>query len=694
MALANRKSKKRFGMKKVGMQLYAAFMIPIILMIVLGIVVINKTASSLVDSYRKNASETFVAKAEYAASMMNGIVDKAVMLTVDPDVTEFYNMSPNSKDIATKRKNIIETIASAFGSKDINNYYIFGKKGLPTESVSSKGFDYYGGYIETAECEAVKNSDAKRIWSGYHQFIDANSGVGSDTYGLALTMYYPLKDYFIICDIGMESVKQIVNSLDMGDGSVVAIVTADGREVISDTTAAVFQGKDTVFSELSSFQNATASEDMNGFDENVMIDGTDYYFMYAKIADTGAVLCGLVPKSVLLKDTKQMSFVITLVIILSTILSFGVATVITTSIVRAIKDMRKGLKRASEGDMTVVFTTTRRDEFEQLCNSLNQMIEHTKKMLSLVTKVSENVEQSSKGLSSQIEDIRNSADNIAGVFDETQQSIICQRDEIEQCSRLVEDFANGISEVSCSINEAKMITAQADQSIIAGVSTVEQLNLKMKATSDITDQVIGSIHELNEDTKSINDIVSLINDLSSETNLLSLNASIEAARAGEAGRGFSVVAEEIRKLADQTMEAGQGIQELVSTIQNQTEATVLLATESGEIVKSQMAALESTCDIFNGITEQITHITEHFELIIDKMAHMDAMKLETLDKIQSIASMSEESSDDMDRAHSRNGEQTQSINTLSLEFTELLGEVKELNESIDQFKVSDESVEF
>lgn len=677
------KTKSGFNFRSVRIQLYAAFAIPIVCMIILGYVTYNQAEAALISSYEQNTLETFKASADLMASVMDNVVENAIEITVNPDLSEY--LSTNSLTQTPSEMSLM--VASIFSSDYINNYYVFGSKGTPIESVTNKDIDYYNDYSASEDATALKAAPATRMWTGYHKFLDDNTAVPQDEYSLTLALYYGLKDFYVLCDIKSSYIKEIVNGIDLGTGSVVGLITSDGREILSDGVSDKLINGGSVFNGLDCFGQAVAGADEYGVVPNVSIGGNNYYFLYSKVEDTGVILCSLVPQSTLVEGADAMKVTTAVLILIACVVSFLVATFITISITKAISSMRKGLDKASTGDMTVLFKTKRKDEFASLCNSLTAMTDNTKQLLVRASDVSNSVETTSNNLLDDVNSIRDSADTIAATFAQVQAGIDNQKNEIDNCTEIIADFANGITDVSASIANAKEITTTATAAIDEGVTIVGSLNDKMSATAQKTNEVIDSIETLENHTKAITEIVELINNLSEQTNLLSLNASIEAARAGAAGKGFSVVAEEIRKLAEETMNAGNNINNIIKNIQNQTAVTVALTRESGEIVSSQMSALASTCDIFDKISNQVSSLNAHFDTITRQMAHMDEKKSDTLDSIEGISAISQESSDVMVKTNEKTLEQNAGINALSKEFASLSEQITTLRESMAVFKI-------
>ena len=137
---------------------------------------------------------------------------------------------------------------------------------------------------------------------------------------------------------------------------------------------------------------------------------------------------------------------------------------------------------------------------------------------------------------------------------------------------------------------------------------MEELNNATKSNIDITNKTIKDIEDLESESKAITEIIGVINDIAAQTNLLSLNASIEAARAGDAGRGFSVVAEEIRKLSEKSVSAAGEIEQIIRNITKKTQATAITVRQIEGISKTQEKRLLEVVNLFNNINAHVDEL--------------------------------------------------------------------------------------
>ena len=220
------------------------------------------------------------------------------------------------------------------------------------------------------------------------------------------------------------------------------------------------------------------------------------------------------------------------------------------------------LTKVKDGDMTskAEINNKRNDEFDALSRSLNEMTGGLGAVLTEVVSTTGNVSNMITTLSSAIGNI---ADNNRSVNART-----------NSLAESTDDISTRITALSSTTDELREHSSETYQSAKAGAKTIRVVLDNLKGTVDAVNLTGQQLNELGRLSTDIDNVISMINDLANQTNLLALNAAIEAARAGEAGRGFSVVADEVRSLAEKTVDATAKITEIVNTIQSSTQAAI------------------------------------------------------------------------------------------------------------------------
>jgi methyl-accepting chemotaxis protein len=244
-----------------------------------------------------------------------------------------------------------------------------------------------------------------------------------------------------------------------------------------------------------------------------------------------------------------------------------IGALISTNINSAIVVIIKGLKKAAKGDLSFNFHTTRRDEFHTLDIELENTFNNMKGLIRQVKELCCEVSISSTDIANTSDKFLRAATEISVAMNEIELGLNQQTQNASECFQYMDNLSDKIVIVS---NNTREISKHADNtkvSISYGTVVTQELNQQTNETMNIASEIIDEIEDLNKQSLEISVIINVIIDISRQTNLLSLNASIEAARAGVYGRGFTIVAEEIRKLSKQSNNAVNVIKGKLSNIQ-------------------------------------------------------------------------------------------------------------------------------
>lgn len=354
------------------------------------------------------------------------------------------------------------------------------------------------------------------------------------------------------------------------------------------------------------------------------------------------MICYLVPQASILKQASGIRTLTVIIVIIASILAIVIGTRIANGISNTILDTIRKLDMIADGDLTVEINTKRRDEFNIMMMSITNMITHMKKIISRVHVSSKDITGYSKVIQESSGTLSQSTYKLQIAVSEIEAGIAQQSVDSMDCLMQMDSLAAKISNVNRNTDEIGSIAAKTELVIGNSMSTMHSLQNTTQSTTKITDEVISKIINLEESSSTINKILSVINSISEETNLLSLNASIEAARAGENGGGFAVVASEISKLSKQSMVASKQISLIIRDIIINTNAAVETAKEAKNIVTIQAIAVNNTVESFQSMSENVTDLRTKMIEIQENVEYMNKSKTITLEAMQSISTVMEE----------------------------------------------------
>jgi len=481
--------------------------------------------------------------------------------------------------------------------------------------------------------QRIQADPLKGVWSAADEYLD--STLGKD-YSLRYIRKIIGTDSIIIIDINKTIVNKNLENLQLDQLGEVRFVTSDGVEINSGN-----EDNKAIFTNQKFYETAVASKETSA-SYYVKKNGKENLFIYTKIGDSGSMICAVIPKNVILSKADSIKRVTVIIVIFACIVAILIGSMISIGIDKAINNINQGLNKAAKGDLTVQFNSKRRDEFHTLIEEMQNTFNNMKELVRKVQLLSIEVSDSSENVVNTSGAFMKSSESISQAMNEIEQGINQQAKDAEECLQQMDELSVKIVIVSENTKEIRKIADDTQISISDGTIVTMNLNNQTKATLEITSEIISNIEELAIKSSSIGRIVNVISDISSQTNLLSLNASIEAARAGEYGKGFAVVAGEIRKLSEQTSKSVGDINRIIKMLEDDIKKASLTAKKVENVMALQGNAVENTTNSYQKINQNVDRLVVNLNNISVNVENIEQTRVSTLGAIESISAVLEE----------------------------------------------------
>lgn len=674
---------KGMGLRGIQVKLIGAFMIPVILFVIIGFMIYSKCSTTLNSTYEASANTSVGTLEEYLGLGFENIELMATRLSINSAITSYYTGSEvKSESMLMDAKVALSNESTA--DKFIDHIIVCAKSGTACSEKGAIRGDVYNAFVESEEGKNVESEIGMgSMWISSHPAIDEVTGYDSDEYALSLVTVLKNNSNksvgYIIIDVKTSFIQDILDNAQISDNSIKGFVLEDGSQVLSGDS-------DIKFTDTDFYQEALIGENLQGSKE-VSYEGADYLFTYSRIEGTNMLVCAMVPQKEIMAGAQAILRYTLIAVAICAVIAIVVGSVLASGISKAIRKVNRVLKKTSDGDLTGQISMKRKDEFNVLSSSITNMIGSMKDLILKMTNVSGHVSDSAVQVGTNSEVLLEVTKDITEAVDYINSGISQQAQDTESCLEQMNGLAERINVVHENTDEISEIAQEAQGAIENGMVIVANLGEKVQGTTEVTETIIREIRELNKESIAINSIIGTINEIAEQTNLLSLNASIEAARAGEAGRGFAVVSEEIRKLAEQSGNAGNQIGEIINHIQERLAATIETAGLAGESVAFQTEALNNTVDVFKNISQQVSKLAEDVEKITQSVGGIEQAKEDTMNAIESISTTSNQTESASEELARSTEKQLQAVEVLNDAVKRLQMDAEDLDTSVSIFKV-------
>lgn len=631
-------------------KIFVSFFLPILFVVIIGIVSYNAASGGLAEKFTDSSLQVSQMAMDYVDVSLAFIKGEALQYMVDGDLIS-YGLGTMEDDRIAKNNFLTNTRSRLAAIQHMNsmihNIHIVTKSGI--EMFTTNAQERQDGIFEAYNAEMqAKSEDGRTVtqWVEGHEALDAAFELnGADTF-VVYQIPANKKAAYIVVDISSNALMERLQAIDFGEGSICGFVTDGGKELLYENTGEKGTGtltpEESVFANEDFFRESLESEDMSG-SRRVRFRGGSYLYIFAKSSEGSKInFCALVPYRVITGQAQKIKGITVAVVIIACIVAGMVGLIITLGIQKNMLVFSKRLNKVAQGDLSTQIKVYGRDEFQDLAQVANDMIRNNRNLVTKLYKTIEVLEQSAEEMDNASGGINICSQDITRAIGEINIGMDKQAEHAEECAVKTNKLSERIKEVRDRVERTQVLADKTEQMIGQGADIVGVLGDKAQETWEVTQKVGGSIAQLKSESQTINEFVETISNISKQTNLLSLNASIEAARAGDAGRGFSVVASEIRKLAEDSNAAAGEIRNKVDMIAKYTEQTVKDAEYAQEIVHIQEKSVRQVVEVFGDMNEQIIELLSELKEIAVGTEAADGERSDTLEAVENISAIIEE----------------------------------------------------
>lgn len=413
---------------------------------------------------------------------------------------------------------------------------------------------------------------------------------------------------------------------------------------------------------------------------------------YAPVKDSSGNIIAIVgidkevSEFVGIKNKILLDVIIAAVIIM--ILSIGISTFFSKKLSNNVNSIKDNLRKMADGDLTEELEIKSNDEFEVIAKEINRVRVKISEAFKIVQEASNKTMEQTENLLSLSQEMASSSEVVDSTMEEIAKGSNAQAQELLGINKKLQSFGMKIDETVIRVESVYFDADSISISAKEGNNNLKVLDEFVRDINSSFEDIRNKIQGLGMRLCEINEITNLINGIADKTNLLALNAAIEAARAGEAGRGFSVVAEEIRKLAEQSKVSSTNINNLTQAISIESSMVVKTSDNMNEKLNEQSQVLGNSMDTLRNIIINIERIIPKIKDINQYVSEINTEKKEILQGIEIASSVSEEVSASTEEIAASSKELSVSSSQVAYSAEELSDKVERVSEFIDQFKIS------
>lgn len=480
-------------------------------------------------------------------------------------------------------------------------------------------------------------------------------------------------------DVSLEKLADITRQLKIGQHGYAFITDKEGSVIVHPLYESGKKLSDAAW--MQPVLQAASGE------TEVTVEGEERELVHVTNEDTGWKIGGSMLKQEAVQAANPVLYTTIVVILITTIVGAIFVYILVSSMTSRLKRLMTGADKIKEGDLREHIQAKTDDEFGRLSHSFNQMNESLRDVVTHMNDTAEHLAASSEELSASSDQTKAASQRITDIVHRVVTEYKSQEEKVAITSDTVKEMAAAVQHITVYAGNVSNSAVRTSELSGEGRQAIETVSQKMHKIYETVQQLDEKMAVLDNRSREIGSIVAFINEISEQTNLLSLNAAIEAARAGEHGRGFAVVADEVRKLASQTGEASHRIAQEIYNIQQEIQDTVKAMKQGAIEVEDGIHTVAFAGESFTEIARAIQEVTAQMQEISASSEQMAASTEDVVTAINYIADITVENNRSLQNISQATDEQLSSMEEISTSSHSLAHLAAQMQQQLRRFKL-------
>ncbi|MBP2625904.1 MAG: methyl-accepting chemotaxis sensory transducer with Cache sensor [Firmicutes bacterium] len=527
----------------------------------------------------------------------------------------------------------------------------------------------------------------KEAIKGNTYFTDAY--ISSFTNAPCVTVSAPIKNSngtiigVMAADISLQALKGIAENAKIGKNGYVEIVDNAGTVIAHPNNEKVVKKES--FADVEYVQKVIKGE--SGWVEAVSTRGDETLIDFSPIVKYKWGIIVNQPVEEIFNVAVSAAYIIIAILIISILLATVTAFYIARGIAGPLQKVVESVEVIASGDLSQTLTVEGVLEVNQLVIGVNHMTASLRKIIIHTASVAESVAASAEELTAAATEVGRASEEVAHTIQNMAYSASTQMQLSNESAHVMLGMKNCVTETVQAAADVSEVSQRSEESAESGIKQVDHAVELMNHIQDDVSNTGKMIDILGQKSRQIGQIVEVITNIAGQTNLLALNAAIEAARAGEQGRGFAVVADEVRKLAEQSQTAAKEIAEIIGAIQTETTQTVQAMDKSSKEVTEGVRVVAASKVAFEGIYSDVKNMRRQVENIVVLVDKQQGGSIQVERAVNSIADSARMNSSSSQEVAAASEEQNASVQEIVTAVSSLATMASQLQEVVSKFKV-------